>query len=58
MFALMKFAGSGAQTLVHGIVTGNAVVCGHAYSRNARRRILPTGVFGSSVLNSMYLGRL
>ena len=35
-----------------------AAFCFTTSSRSARRRILPTGVFGSSSRNSMIFGRL
>ena len=38
--------------------TRYAAFCFTASSRNARRRILPTLVFGSSVRNSIWCGRL
>ena len=37
---------------------GYAAFCFAGSSRNARRKIFPTGVFGSSSRNSMIFGRL
>jgi hypothetical protein len=37
---------------------GQAAFCFAGSSRSIRRNILPTGVFGSSVRNSMTFGRL
>ena len=46
----------GTPTIVRDPAVACAVV--QIYSRSARRKILPTGVFGSSVLNSICLGTL
>ena len=58
MFALMNVSGSGRESAIRRVIDSKAIAQSRPYSRNARRRILPTGVFGSSVRNSMYFGRL
>jgi len=55
---LDEFSRVEAQSLIRPTIAGKIVIQGSPYSRSARRRILPTGVFGNSVLNSIYLGRL